>query len=76
MAEENIETFWMTCEEDLKKYTAEFNNKIGVVGFHIEYKVLEKNSVGVIYGITMNYKDLMLDHGDVLFVQCMLLKKL
>ena len=54
------------CEEELKKYTAQFNNQMGIVGFQVEYKVLDKVSVGVIYGLTMTYKDLMLHHGDVL----------
>ena len=31
---------------------------MGIVGFQVEYKVLDKISVGVMYGLTMTYKDL------------------
>ena len=30
MTEQDIQDFWKTCEDELKKYTEEFNNKMGV----------------------------------------------
>ena len=44
MTEQDIQDFWKTCEEQLKKYTEEFNNKMGVHGFKVEYIVLRQNS--------------------------------
>ena len=49
MTEQDIQDFWQTCEDELKKYTEEFNNKMGVHGFKVEYKVLDKIPVGLIY---------------------------
>ena len=30
MTEQDIQDFWQTCEDELKKYTVEFNNKMGI----------------------------------------------
>ena len=38
----NLETFWTTCEQELQKYTDKFNNDLGVVGFHVEYMIVDK----------------------------------
>ena len=65
MTEQNIEDFW-TCEEQLKEYTDKFNNKLGVHGFKVEYKVLDKIPVGLIYALIMKYQDSELHTGDVL----------
>ena len=53
MTEQNIQDFWTTCEEQLKEYTDKFNNKLGVHGFKVEYKVLDKIPVGLIYALIM-----------------------
>ena len=39
---------------------------MGVHGFKVEYKVLDKNSVGIIYSLIMTYKQIKLNRGDVL----------
>ena len=41
-----IEHFWSDCEAELQKYAAEFNNKMGVVGFQDEHRVFYKNPLG------------------------------
>lgn len=66
MAEQNIADFWVMCEEQLKQYTDEFNNRIGTHGFKVEYKVLDKNPVGVTYTLIMTYEESELHTGDVL----------
>ena len=66
MTEQNIQAFWTTCEEQLKEYTDKFNNKLGVHGFKVEYKVLDKIPVGLIYALIMKYQDSELHIGDVL----------
>ena len=66
MTEQNIQEFWKTCEEQLKEYTDKFNNKLGVHGFKVEYKVLDKIKVGLIYALIMKYQDSELHSGDVL----------
>ena len=66
MTEQNIEDFWTMCEEQLKEYTDKFNNKLGVHGFKVEYKVLDKIPVGLIYALIMKYQDSELHTGDVL----------
>ena len=65
MTEQNIQDFWTMCEEQLKEYTDKFNNKLGVHGFKVEYKVLDKIPVGLIYAL-MKYHDSELHTGDVL----------
>ena len=47
---DNIPQFWSQCEEELEKYMAEFNNKMGVVGFNVKYNIVHKNPIGIIYG--------------------------
>ena len=66
MTEQDIQDFWTTCEEQLKKYTDKFNNKKGVHGFEVEYKVLDKIPVGLIYALIMKYQGSELHTGDVL----------
>ena len=66
MTEQNIEDFWMMCEEQLKEYTDKFNNKLGVHGFKVDYKVLDKIPVGLIYALIMKYQGTELHTGDVL----------
>ena len=56
MTEQDIQDFWKTCEDELKKYTDEFNNKMGVHGFKVEYIVLDKIPVALIYGLIMKYQ--------------------
>ena len=36
MTEQDIQDFWQTCEDELKKYTVEFNNKMGIHGFKVD----------------------------------------
>ena len=52
-------------EEQLQKNTDEFNNMMGVHGFNVEYKVLNKNP-GIIYRLMMTYKEFKLNNGDIL----------
>ena len=66
MTEQNIQDFWTTCEEQLKEYTDKFNNKLGVHGFKVEYKVFDQIPVGLIYALIMKYQDSELHTGDVL----------
>ena len=66
MSEQDIQDFWTTCEEQLKLYTDKFNNKMGVHGFKVEYQVLDKIPVGLIYALIMKYQDSELHTGDVL----------
>ena len=75
MTEQNIEDFWTTCEEQLKEYTDKFNNKLGVHGFKVEYKVLDKNPSWT--NIRAHYEIPKLNYILVmsLLVQCMFLKK-
>ena len=66
MSEQDIQDFWTTCEEQLKLYTDKFNNRMGVHGFKVEYKVLDKIPVGPIYSLIMKYQDSELHTDDVL----------
>ena len=66
MTEQDIQDFWKTCEDELKKYTDEFNNKMGVHGFKVEYIVLDKIPVGLIYGLIMKYQGTELHWPDCL----------
>ena len=66
MTEQDIQDFWKTCEDELKKYTNEFNNKIGVHGFKVEYIVLDKIPVALIYGLIMKYQ------GELHSADCLL----
>ena len=66
MTEQNIQNFWTMCEEQLKEYTDKFNNKLGVHGFNVEYKFLDKIPVGLMYALIMKYQDSELHTGDVL----------
>ena len=66
MTEQNIEDFWATCEEQLKEYTDKFNDKLGIHGFNVKYKVLDKIPVGLIYALIMTYQESELHTGDVL----------
>ena len=66
MSEHTIEEFWITCEEQLQEYTNDFNITMGVHRFKLEYKVLDKTPVGIIYGLTMSYYEDRLNYGDCL----------
>ena len=55
MAEQSIEKFWNMCEEQLKLYMTEFNNSMGSKGFKVEYKIVDKTPIGIIYFLIMNY---------------------
>ena len=65
------------CEEQLKQNMAEFNNSMGSKGFKVEYKVLDKTPIGIIYGLTMNYHQIFIKSEQTFFsAQCMFLRKL
>ena len=66
MNKENSEPFWVQCEQQLEKYTLEFNTKMNPVGFHVEHMIVDKNPIGLGYGLKMTYKELTLQHADVL----------
>ena len=55
MAEQSIENFWNMCEDQLKLYMTEFNNAIGSKEFKVEYKVLDKTPIRIIYFLIMHY---------------------
>ena len=76
MTEQDIQDFWQTCEDELKKYTVEFNNKMGIHGFKVEYIVLDKIPVGLIYGLIMNIKIRSCTGLIAFFVQCTSQEKL
>ena len=44
----------------------EFNTKMNPVGFHVEYIIVDRNPIGLGYGLKMTYKELTLQHADVL----------
>ena len=69
MDRENIDNFSKTCEEQLQKYTDEFNNTMGIVSFQSNYKIVDINLIGLAYELKMKYKDLILMHTDVLVPQ-------
>ena len=66
MTEQNIQDFWKTCEDELKKYTDKFNSQMGVYGFKVEYIVLDKIPVRLIYGLLMKYQGSELHWPDCL----------
>ena len=66
MTEQNIQDFWKECEEQLQKYTEKFNDNMGVHGFKVDYIVLDKIPVGLIYGLIMKYKGSELHWPDCL----------
>ena len=66
MTSENITSFWNECESELKKYTLQFNEQMNNVGFNVTYVIVDKNPIGLGYGLKMTYKELPLQHADVL----------
>ena len=66
MTEQDIHDFWKDCEEQLQKYTEKFNDNMGVCGFKVDYIVLDKIPVGLIYGLIMKYKGSELHWPDCL----------
>ena len=66
MTEQDIQDFSKDCEEQLQKYTEKFNESMGVYGFKVEYKILDKIPVGVVYGLIMTYQDSELHWPDCL----------
>ena len=57
MAQQNIENFWNMCEDQLKYYTTLFNDHMGPNGFKVEYKVVDKTPIGIIYFLIMHYHE-------------------
>ena len=49
MAEQNIENFWNMCEDKLKHYATLFNDDMGSKGFKVEYKVVDKTPMSMLY---------------------------
>ena len=68
MAERNIENFWNKCEDQLKHYTILFNNDMGLKGFKVEYKILDKMPIGVCYTLIMHYLEYTEHRADVLLI--------
>ena len=66
MTSETINAFWNECESDLNTYTNQFNEKMNEFGFHVTYKVVDKNPIGLGYGLKTTYKELTLQQADVL----------
>ena len=65
MAEQSIENFWNMCEEQLKLYMTEFNNAMSSKGFKVEYKVVDKTPIRIIYFLIMHYHQFSVNWGDV-----------
>ena len=76
MAELNIENFWNFCDDQLKHYTTLFNDDMGPKGFQVEYKIVDKTPIGVIYVLMMHYKEYSVHRGDYSLFLCMFPKKL
>ena len=66
MTSETITSFWNECESELTKYTLQFNEQMNKVGFNVTYVIVDKNPIGLGYGLKMTYKELTLQHADVL----------
>ena len=66
MAQQNIENFWNMCEYQLKHYTTQFNEDMGPNWFKVEYKVVDKMSIEVIYILIMHCHEYSAHRGDVL----------
>ena len=66
MTTEVIDEFWNECESDLTTYTEKFNNQMGEFGFKVTFTVLDKNPIGLGYGLEMKYKELTMHQADVL----------
>ena len=66
MTSEVIDEFWNECESDLTTDTDKFNNQMGEFGFKVTFTVLDKNPIGLGYGLEMTYKELTLHQADVL----------
>ena len=66
MTSEIIDEFWNECESDLTTYTNKFNNQMGEFGFKVTFTVLDKNPIGLGYGLEMTYKELTLHQADIL----------
>ena len=54
MAQQNIENFWNMCEDQIKHYTTQLNEDMGPNGVIVEYKVVDKTPIGVIYALIMH----------------------
>ena len=57
MAEQNIENFRNMCENQLKYYTTKFNDDMDPYGFKVEYKVVDRTPIGIIYFLIMQYHE-------------------
>ena len=66
MTSETITSFWNECESELTKYTLQFNEQMNKAGFNVTYVIVDKNPMGLGYGFKMTYKELTLQHADVL----------
>ena len=68
MAEQNIENFWNMCKDQLKHYTTLLNNDMGSNRFKVEYKILDKMSIGVCYTLIMHYLEYTAHRADELLI--------
>ena len=66
MTSETITSFWNECESELTKYTLQFNEQMNKVGFNVTYVIVDKNPIGLGYGLKITYKELTLQHANVL----------
>ena len=66
MTSETINAFWNECELDLNTYTNQFNEQMNEFGFNVTYIVVDKNPIGLGYGLEMMYKELTLQQAGVL----------
>ena len=68
MAQQDLEKFWKECEDQLQQYTTEFNTSMGLKGLKVEYKIIEKTPIGIIYFLLMHHNQLSVNRGDVLLI--------
>ena len=66
MTSETIDAFRNECESDLTTYTNQFNDQKNEFGFKVIFTVVDKNPIGLGYGLKMTYKELTLQQADVL----------
>ena len=53
------------CEDQLKHYATKFNDDMGPNGFKVEYKIVDKMPIGIIYFLIMHYHEYLVHRGDL-----------
>ena len=63
------------CEDQLRHYMTLFNDDMGPKGFQVEYKIVDKMPIGVIYILIMHYKQYSAHRGYVLLTSMYVLQE-